>query len=537
MKKILFTLIALMTLGLLSSTSYAASRLVPGSYATLQAAIDASASGDEVHVTAANTYEGAATITSKNLSIIGDVAGVVIHGTITSEGSSVVTLNNIKIYDSAFDGVVQNSTGALTITNCVIDYNPGRGILHLSGGDITMTGSTISGSSFWGYDRAGGTGGKFTASGNCVFIENQAGLMVESGTNPTIELSNCEIKNNTSVGIYVTGAATVGTTINVSNSTLLNNRQDQVLLMAKVNLSMTNVNFTHTVKPTFMAGIRMDGTAPAADTSTVQLTGCTFTCPYSYVCMWMGHAANLTVNQCSFTGYSSTINVVDNATALATIALSDSQFSGNTSVPLSINGIDDYPTHVLTADRCRFTGGAAPFNLINALSTQATLTNCVFDGGDTQVWSQGTQAWLKARNCTLVGDAVTSSGLHFGNSSAEHLVANCIIDKTRLGLDGAEGVTVVNHHNMIRANEQNFVTITAGASTQENVDPQFVTASTGHGTGDFHLKATSPAKNAGDATLGVTVDYDKLARGAKVDIGAYEYPEPFINASKYWNLY
>jgi hypothetical protein len=55
-------------------------------------------------------------------------------------------------------------------------------------------------------------------------------------------------------------------------------------------------------------------------------------------------------------------------------------------------------------------------------------------------------------------------------------------------------------------------------------DPQFVNDQK-DGSGDYHLKSTSPAINAGGTTSAPTIDYDGLTRpllGASIDIGAYE---------------
>jgi hypothetical protein len=49
-------------------------------------------------------------------------------------------------------------------------------------------------------------------------------------------------------------------------------------------------------------------------------------------------------------------------------------------------------------------------------------------------------------------------------------------------------------------------------------DPLFVTNGS-----DFHLQSGSPCRNAGIGSLGVTHDYDNVARDATVEIGAYEY--------------
>lgn len=51
-----------------------------------------------------------------------------------------------------------------------------------------------------------------------------------------------------------------------------------------------------------------------------------------------------------------------------------------------------------------------------------------------------------------------------------------------------------------------------------SADPVFVTSYS-----NLHIQTTSPAKAAGDTSLGVAYDYDGNPRGAAVDIGAFEY--------------
>jgi hypothetical protein len=171
--------------------------------------------------------------------------------------------------------------------------------------------------------------------------------------------------------------------------------------------------------------------------------------------------------------------------------------------------------------------------LLNAVATQANVSNCVFEGGDVQLWSQGDQSWLKAINCTLVGDNLTTAGMNFLGVSAQHLVANCIIEHTQLGLSAATGVAVANHHNLMNAITKNFQNVTSGTATLVNLDPKFVNAA----TADYHLQSDSPAVNAGDSTLGIAVDYDKKLRVAPYDLGAFEYITAPVNAVRHWEWF
>jgi hypothetical protein len=61
------------------------------------------------------------------------------------------------------------------------------------------------------------------------------------------------------------------------------------------------------------------------------------------------------------------------------------------------------------------------------------------------------------------------------------------------------------------------------ASGTVAADPQFVNYQA-NGTGDYHLKSTSPGVDKGTSTSAPTTDINNVARplGAAVDIGAYE---------------
>lgn len=531
MKRIAFYLIAVLTL---VGISHAANRLVPGTYATVQAAVDAATTNtDTIVITTAGTYPGAVNITDKNLTIVAGVPGVVISGTITAYGQSTVNLKHLKISGTTFDGVVQAGFGDLTMTSCTITGNPGRGVLQSSPGNVIITSSTLSNNSFDGFNRSTGTasGGSLTVNGPSVIANNgRAGVLIETGPDGVATINGTLIRNNT-VGVYVhTDLASVS----LNNSTLLNNPQDQVLCDVKTTFAASNTTFTHTTAPTFMAGIRFDGAAGATGITSAQISGCHFKAAYPNNCLWLGHKTNLTINDTVIDGYSCSLNVADNSAAISNVVLTDSVFKGTTSVVIAFQGIDGNPAHTLAMTRCKLIGPTGtPSNLLNAVATQANVSNCIFEGGDVQLWSQGDQSWLKAINCTLVGDNLTTAGMNFLGVSAQHLVANCIIEHTQLGMSAATGVTVANHHNLMNAITKNFQNVTSGTATLVNLDPKFVNAA----TADYHLQSDSPAVNAGDSTLGIAVDYDKKLRVAPYDLGAFEYITAPVNAVRHWEWF
>lgn len=537
MRNVLSSLVLVFALAGLCSMAQAASRLVPGSYATIQAAVDAATDGDEVHVTAAGTYQDNAngvTIDNKNISVIGDVAGVVINGQVKTSGAAVVTLNNLKIYDCAFDGIDMASAGDLTVINCVVDYNPGRGLLHEGTGNVTVTGSTFSRQNFDGYCKGNPTAGNLTMS-DCVFNNNsRAAIMIEGGGG-THTFTNTQIHDN-NVGIYTAGSAEMPT-FTLNNCTLTDNPQDQMLITRKATINLTGCTVQNTKAPSFMAGIRLDGSAVGqTGRSTITLTNTNFSCPFEKNGNWWAHQADVTINGCSFTGYGPAIVLQDSHNEVA-ITMNDTTFDGSIDTAQSVIAAyeqdpkGDAKSTKLTLNRCTLTGGAG--DVISGAASEVTLTNCILKKGNSQVRSSGAQGWAKIKNCTMVGDAATTA-VTITNTTTENLVANTIIDNAGKGLLAAAGSTVTNHHNLIRATAANLEGVTAGASTQLGANPLFVSAT------DLHLQATSPALNAGDATLGVVEDIAKAVRpapaGSNPDLGAYEMGGQVpVSLSSFWS--
>ncbi len=84
------------------------------------------------------------------------------------------------------------------------------------------------------------------------------------------------------------------------------------------------------------------------------------------------------------------------------------------------------------------------------------------------------------------------------------------------------GNSVAN--NLVYANRTNFDLASPSASTRTGIisaDPKFVQYLS-NGGGNYRLQATSPAISRGLSTYAPTTDFDGKARGAKIDLGAYE---------------
>ena len=536
MKNLFVSALLVLAMAGFTSAGFAASLLVPDTYSTIQDAVTAAVNDDEIHVTAAGTYQSngnGVTIDNKNISIIGDVAGVVVNGKILVSGASVATLNNLKVYDCSFDGIEMASSGDLTLIDCVMDYNPGRGVLHTGTGNIVATGCTFSRQTYDGYNKGNGTAGRFTAT-NCTFNNNsRAGVMLEAGVG-SLDFTGCTINNN-NIGIYTAGSTEL-TTVTLTSSTLRDNSQDQMFFQRKINLIMDGCTMENTTAPGFKAGVRLDSSAVAqSGRTTLTFTGCTFTCPFAVDGSWIQHQADITINDCTFSGYASALVVVDNHHEVA-MTINDTTFSPNVGSASPMIGayeqatVDEAYATELTLNRCTLNGGSS--SLISTQATELSLTNCVLKNGATQVYSDGAQAWAKLIHCTMVSDADTTSVVVV-NTTSGNLVANSIISGAGAGIDVGSGSTLDNHHNLLNAAAGNLFNVTAGASTQLDVDPRFVSAS------NLSLQTGSPAITAGDATLGVTDDITGASRpnpvGTNPDLGAYETSNDVpVNLSNFW---
>ena len=103
---------------------------------------------------------------------------------------------------------------------------------------------------------------------------------------------------------------------------------------------------------------------------------------------------------------------------------------------------------------------------------------------------------------------------------------NIVIEETYYGLREYGWTTSNNQwiNNLVYRSGTNVGMLTDTAVGTIIADPLFVNY-TGTSSGDFHLKSTSPAINAGTSLGAPTTDFDGVTRpqGAGYDIGAYEF--------------
>ena len=154
---------------------------------------------------------------------------------------------------------------------------------------------------------------------------------------------------------------------------------------------------------------------------------------------------------------------------------------------------------------------------------------------DNLAWSESITAGLAAitlrdNGSTLSADVVNNTvvgnttGILVAGGMTGGLLANNIVSGNFTGvrIDPDSAATFQNRDNLVFGNLQDFFVADPSTIAQ---DPLFV------GNGDYHLQAGSPAIDAGDdgavpSDLLTDLDGSPRIRGDRVDLGAYEAPEP-----------
>jgi hypothetical protein len=167
------------------------------------------------------------------------------------------------------------------------------------------------------------------------------------------------------------------------------------------------------------------------------------------------------------------------------------------------------------------------------------MNNLVFGNGGKgiQVYGQPTACIIMNNTSVKNEDGfVFGDDASLGGSFANSVIANNIAyDNNRYGIYECGGCATsatsnnytnnLSYLNGVRdPNGSNWANIASGHKNDVTGDPQFVNY-TGSATGDYHLKSTSPAIDAGTNSGAPSYDLDNGARpqGASTDIGAYEW--------------
>ncbi|MEW6439564.1 MAG: choice-of-anchor Q domain-containing protein [bacterium] len=453
MKRVIFLFVVLMTMLVLPSLTLAAVWYVdaaaPGgggtswasAFKTIQQAVDAAGSGDEIWVKRGTYLLGATVTVGKAISLYGGF-----NGSETSLEQRNWTLNVTRV-----DG--NNAVRCFLVTS----------------GNVTVDGFTITRGRTTGVDRGGGlcmnvTGTAGVSVANCIFLDNRSvddsggGMYVQRGH---ADLSDCTFRGNTSdnrggaVYVYYTESVSFGTA------------------------DITHCDFDQNSSGSGGALFFKGGTGSGPNS----VVGCSFTANRAYSDAGSNDGAAIvcdpttTISGCSFVGNTATRygTIATYGDAGNTITVASSVFAGNEvryGGGICINGSMGFLGSVIVTN-CTFSGntassGGGAIYTLKALgaSSQFAITNSVLwgdSGNEIAVGGSGGLPTVRYSDMDQDGYAgsngnirqaplfVSASDLHLtsaspcidrGSNSAPSLPAQDIDGEARI-LDGDENGTAV----------------------------------------------------------------------------------------------
>ena len=474
-----------------SGRATAATLHVPGSYSTIQGAIDGAVSGQDQIEVAPGSYNEAINFKGKAVRLY------------SSGGRGVTTIDATGL------------VGVYHVVQCVSGEGP----------DTVLEGFTIS-------------GGRNSVS--CLKVEDRYGAgMRNISSSPTV--TNCVFTGNSAfvgggmANLYYSSPTVTNCTF-VGNSAVVSGGMNNFFGSSP---TVTDCTFTGNWAE-LGGGMFNFGNAGAT------VTNCTFSGNWTEngdgggIVAHFNEASSVTVDNCTFTGNSATGGGGGIFNFDGYMTVSNCTFSGNSALGGGGIGVllspTPNPVYGLTVSNCTFSGNSADLGGgICALDgwkihcygydyPRVTVTNCAFSGNSAMsgggITTFGGSPALT--NCTFSNNTATESGggmsnLHINSHSGNPTVVNCILwSDTPNEIDDWDDSITVSWSN-----------VEGGWPGTGNIhsDPIFADA-------DGRLLVSSPCIDAGDnGVVGQDTDLDGNPRitdgngdgDARVDMGAYEY--------------
>ena len=237
----------------------------------------------------------------------------------------------------------------------------------------------------------------------------------------------------------------------------------------------------------------------------------------SYTLISYNHVHNLKVSGgCTGSGGAGIVDANYNA--------SDDDIIGNVvhdiGIPGSCNGVQGiYHSNLRgkIANNIVYRAAAFGIHLWHAANKVTIVNNTSFANGSSSMGGGIVMGTGDSPGGVTLDDTIVSNNIVYGNPGSG-LVEYCYSGQNCIGTRN------IVSNNLVFGNGTGVVLRVGTATGTISADPQFVNYQA-DGSGDYHLKSTSPAIDKGTSTNAPSNDLDGVTRpqGAGIDIGAYEF--------------